>query len=61
MILEYAELGTLSDRIKFGLGQLSKKLVRKYFRDVCEAVKYLHMNNYMHRDIKPENVLLTKD
>jgi len=61
MVLEYASGGSLNEKIKFGYGQLSKILVKRYFRDVCEAVKYLHENNYMHRDIKPENILITKD
>lgn len=53
MVLEYAEGGTLYDKIKFGYGQLPKEKVKKYFKDVCKAVDYLHTLNYMHRDIKP--------
>lgn len=53
MVLEYAEGGSLNDKIKFGYGLLSKELVKRYFKDVCEAIKYLHHHNYMHRDIKP--------
>lgn len=34
------------------MGAVSKKDVRKYFRDVCEALAYLHGQNIMHRDIK---------
>lgn len=61
MVLEYASGGSLNEKIKFGYGQLNKQLVKRYFRDICEAVKYLHQNNYMHRDIKPENILITRD
>jgi serine/threonine protein kinase len=52
MVLEYASNGTLNNKIKFDYGKLPKTLVRSYFKDICEAVKYLHENNYMHRDIK---------
>ncbi len=31
---------------------LDKYLVKNYFKNICEAVKYLHAHNYMHRDIK---------
>lgn len=31
---------------------VSKKDVKRYFRDVCEALAYLHSQNIMHRDIK---------
>lgn len=68
MVLQYAESGTLHNAIKFGYGQLPKERVKRYFRDVCKAVDYLHSLKYMHRDIKvyfvliqPENILLTKD
>lgn len=50
MVLEYADGGTLFDKIKSEV--LSKSQVRNYFRDVCEAVDYLHSNEIMHRDIK---------
>ena len=50
MILEYADGGTLFEKIKTEV--LSKKEIKNYFRDVCEAIAYLHQNDIMHRDIK---------
>jgi len=32
---------------------------RRSFREVCDAVKYLHARHIVHRDLKPENILLT--
>jgi serine/threonine-protein kinase ULK4 len=68
MVLEYAAGGTLYNKIRFGYGGLPKDKVKRYFRDVCRAVEYLHSLKYMHRDIKvpawhiqPENILLTHD
>ena len=52
MVLEFAESGSLHDKIKFGYGQLPKPKIKRYFRDVCKAVQYLHSLKYMHRDIK---------
>lgn len=34
---------------------------KKYFIDICHAVKYLHENKIVHRDIKIENILITTD
>ena len=52
LVLEFAEGGSLHDKIKFGYGQLAKAKIKRYFRDVCKAVQYLHSLKYMHRDIK---------
>jgi serine/threonine protein kinase len=33
----------------------------KYFRQISEAIQYLHLHNIIHRDIKPENIMITDD
>ena len=35
--------------------------VVKYISEVCEALKYAHVENVIHRDIKPSNILVTLD
>ena len=50
MVLEYADDGTLFEKIKSH--PLGKKLIKSYFKDVCEAIAYLHSKDIMHRDIK---------
>lgn len=57
MVLEYADDGTLFEKIK--MGRLVRGEVRKYFRDVCEAVGYLHAKEIMHRDIKVRDLFYT--
>ena len=35
--------------------------VRQYFRDVLQAVHYLHFQGVAHRDLKPGNIMITDD
>eukprot|EP00013_Stygamoeba_regulata_P029025 CAMPEP_0177652636 /NCGR_PEP_ID=MMETSP0447-20121125/13246_1 /TAXON_ID=0 /ORGANISM="Stygamoeba regulata, Strain BSH-02190019" /LENGTH=340 /DNA_ID=CAMNT_0019155915 /DNA_START=136 /DNA_END=1158 /DNA_ORIENTATION=+ len=39
-------------------GKLSEQASRHVFRQLVDAVVYLHTNNYCHRDIKGDNILL---
>jgi serine/threonine protein kinase len=39
------------------LKRYSEKTAAAVFRQVLNAVAYLHENNIVHRDIKPENVV----
>ncbi len=41
-------------------GFLDEVHTQWFFRQICEAVYYLHENDVIHRDIKIENVLITK-
>lgn len=50
MVLEFADDGTLFEKIK--TTPITKTQIKKYFRDVCEAIAYLHAKEVMHRDIK---------
>ncbi|ORD94710.1 IPL1 [Enterospora canceri] len=62
-VLEYAGNGDLYGFINNETGNKdrSEKTVRKYVRDVAEALEYLHDQNIIHRDIKPENILIGCD
>jgi len=39
-------------------GRLPEEKVKKYIRQICTAVQFLHNNEIIHRDIKPENILV---
>jgi len=58
IILEYAPKGELFDQIIQLSGRMSETEVRNIFRQLLQAVAYLHSKGITHRDIKPENILL---
>ncbi|XBW37654.1 hypothetical protein QEN19_003235 [Hanseniaspora menglaensis] len=60
--LELAEGGDLFDKIEPDLGISDNELVRFYFKQLINAIQYLHLEcGVAHRDLKPENILLDSD
>lgn len=57
IVLELATGGDLFDRI----GKLNETEAIYIFKQVLEAVEYLHSLGIAHRDLKPENILLSAD
>ncbi|KAE9040671.1 hypothetical protein PR003_g4279 [Phytophthora rubi] len=55
-ILERADSGSLNTMIT-GAG-IEENKCREFFRQLLQALEYLHGNNIVHHDIKPHNVLL---
>ena len=43
----------------FNVGPFNENLARYYFKQLIEAMEYLHENNVAHRDLKPENIVLS--
>merc|ERR1712048_201239 len=58
MGMEFVEGGDLLQCIVKD-GCLTESQAQRLFKDLCEAVGYLHARNIIHRDLKPENILLT--
>uniref|UniRef100_A0A0N5BFL8 Protein kinase domain-containing protein n=1 Tax=Strongyloides papillosus TaxID=174720 RepID=A0A0N5BFL8_STREA len=56
-VAEYYEGGTLLEFMN-KYSPISEALTGKIFRQICEALNYLHSRNICHRDIKLENILL---
>lgn len=60
LCLEYADGGEIFDYLVTN-GKMSEKKAKKYFKQILNAIDYLHKNNIVHRDLKAENLLLSKN
>ncbi|CAO3619251.1 unnamed protein product [Cunninghamella echinulata] len=59
IVMEYIEGGELFEKIK-QYKKLTEPLARRWFRELIEAIHYIHKNGIVHRDLKPENVLIDR-
>ena len=57
LTMEYFESETLKDLI-IRKSDLIEKYGIKIFREIAEALKYLHDKKIIHKDLKPENILV---
>ncbi|KAI1658784.1 Pkinase-domain-containing protein [Daldinia decipiens] len=60
LVLEYVEQGDLYSYLARS-GPLAEDETMYFFRQILDALEYVHSFNICHRDLKPENILLTKD
>ena len=44
-----------------GISEHKANIFKKIFKQIFDAMNYLHKNNMAHRDIKLENILMTKE
>jgi serine/threonine protein kinase len=57
--MEFASFGSLN-RILNVKGKISERFAASIFRQIIQAISYLHQNRTVHHDIKPMNILLTE-
>jgi serine/threonine protein kinase len=61
VVLELATGGDLFNYV-FALNKgFPEPIARYYFRQLIDAIEFLHTNNVVHRDLKLENLLLDDD
>ena len=57
LMLEFLGGGELFARIIKG-GAYSERDAARHFRELAEALRYMHSHGIVHRDLKPENLVL---
>lgn len=60
IVLQYADGGTLANRIATSGGHMPFQEVARYLTQLADALDYAHQQGVVHRDVKPSNVLLDR-
>ncbi|EJW85295.1 CAMK/CAMKL/MELK protein kinase [Wuchereria bancrofti] len=60
IVMEYCSGGEMFDYI-VKKERLEESEARHFFRQLVQAIAYVHSMGFAHRDLKPENLLLTED
>lgn len=61
VVLELATGGDLFNYIFATARGFSEPIARYYFRQLIDAIEFMHTNNVVHRDLKLENLLLDEN
>ena len=58
LVMEYVSGGSLQQHLRIKSKKFSEEESKKLFKQIVDAVRYLHSKNISHRDIKFDNILL---
>ena len=66
IVMEYVEGVTLrefveSQRIEEAQNRRDKRVYKKIFNELLDAMEYFHSKQIIHRDLKPDNILITNN
>lgn len=59
--MDFVEGEDLHDVVDHAPGRLTPEFLDRFFRQVLDALGYLHDRGVLHRDIAPDNILLNSD
>ncbi|OQY91981.1 MAG: hypothetical protein B6D41_08680 [Chloroflexi bacterium UTCFX4] len=59
LVMEYVQGENLEALVQQRGAPISENEALNWFRQIFDAVKYLHTNHVIHRDIKPQNIIIT--
>ncbi|OHS98485.1 CAMK family protein kinase [Tritrichomonas foetus] len=60
LVMDYSEFGSLSNYLEKGV-KFNIEIIGSIFKQIIEALSYIHSQKYTHQDIKPRNILLFSD
>ncbi|RWS03319.1 uncharacterized protein B4U79_16507 [Dinothrombium tinctorium] len=54
--MELCEKETLKHWLENNCGSRSRNIIMNWFRQMTEALQYIHAKDYIHKDLKPSNI-----